>query len=77
MILYSTGCPKCKVLEMKLAQAGVSFDKITDEKKMEKLGFQSAPMLEHDGRYLDFHDAMDLVDSIIEEQEDANQPEIG
>lgn len=67
MILYSTGCPKCKVLEMKLKDAGISFTKITDEVTMNTLGFQSAPMLEYEGRYLNFHDAMHLINDVKEE----------
>ena len=57
--LYSTNCPKCKVLEAKLDQAGISYLKETDVKKMTEKGFLSAPMLEtDDGKILDFSEAL-------------------
>ena len=31
-ILYSTGCPKCRVLEKKLDKAGITYELITNEK---------------------------------------------
>ncbi len=76
MVLYSTDCPKCTVLEMKLTQADISFTKITDKNKMAELGFRSAPMLEYCGQYFNFHDAMNLINTMIEEREDVYRSEI-
>lgn len=67
MILYSTGCPLCKTLEARMQKAGVSYTKITDEDEMEKLGFQSVPMLYAKEKYWNFSEAMKLIDSIIKE----------
>ena len=68
MILYSTGCPLCKTLEFKMNLAGVSYTKITDEEEIIGLGFQSVPMLmDGKGKYLNFKEAMELMDSIIKE----------
>ena len=61
IILYSTGCPLCKTLEMKLNQAGVSYTKITDTEEMEKLGLQSVPVLSVNGELMYFSDAMKYV----------------
>ena len=52
--LYSTNCPKCLVLEAKLKGKNLQYTKITDISEMEKLGFASAPILEVDGKTLDF-----------------------
>ena len=64
MILYSTGCPLCKTLEMKMSQAGVSYTKITDAEEMERLGFQSVPVLKAKGKYMNFSEAMDLINAM-------------
>jgi glutaredoxin len=61
VILYSTNCPKCKVLESKLNAAGIEFELIEDADVMIDKGFMSAPMLEVDGIALDFGKAVDWV----------------
>ena len=43
--LYTTGCPKCKVLEGKLRAAGIEFDIVTDIEEMKNLGIISAPAM--------------------------------
>lgn len=45
IILYSTHCPKCTVLEKKLIKANLNFTVCDDEKIMEEHGFTSLPML--------------------------------
>ena len=57
IILYSTGCPKCQVLVKKLDAAGVEYSVNTDIDEMTALGIKSAPMLEVDGRLMDFSKA--------------------
>lgn len=48
--LYSTGCPKCKVLKLKLAKAGITYFEITDiaeiNKVCKEIGTDSVPILE-------------------------------
>jgi hypothetical protein len=61
VILYSTGCPKCQVLVKKLAAAGVEYSVITDVDEMLALGIKAAPMLEVDGRMMDFSGAIAWV----------------
>jgi len=63
MKLYSTHCPKCKVLEKKLAEKNVEFELIDDIDKVietaNKLGVNSAPLLVLDtGEVLDFQKAV-------------------
>lgn len=58
VILYSTNCPKCKVLEKKLDNSGIQYEVVTDEDLMIEKGFLSAPMLEVDGSVMDFGKAM-------------------
>lgn len=54
VILYSTNCPKCKVLEKKLGDSEIQYEVVTDEDLMIEKGFSSAPMLEVDGSVMDF-----------------------
>lgn len=57
VILYSTGCPKCQVLVKKLDAAGISYSVNTDVNEMLALGVKSAPVLEVDGKLMDFSKA--------------------
>ena len=68
MILYSTDCPLCKTLEMKLKHAGVPYTKITDTDEMEALGFQSVPMMYSCGKYMNFSEAMDYLNEFHKEK---------
>ncbi len=58
VVLYSTNCPRCKVLEKKLDSIGIEYEIQTDEDVMIEKGFTSAPMLEVDGSIMDFGNAI-------------------
>ena len=65
--LYSTDCPKCKILEKKLINKHISFEKITDfdYDEMKEKGFNFAPILEIDGGILmNFSDANNYINSL-------------
>lgn len=58
-VLYSTNCPKCKILERKLLEKNIDYEKETDVDKMLALGISTAPILEVDGMgMMDFSDAL-------------------
>lgn len=57
VILYTTHCPKCKVLTRKLQMAGVEFTESEDIQKMLELGFKSAPVLVVDNEVYLFKEA--------------------
>lgn len=57
IILYTTHCPKCLVLEKKLASKNIEFEEITDNELMLKKGFTMVPVLEADGKIMDFKEA--------------------
>lgn len=46
VILYTTGCPQCKVVKNKLDEHGIEYETVTDEELMISKGFRSVPMLE-------------------------------
>ena len=56
--LYTTHCPKCKALTMKLNQKGIKYIEVEDVDEMIKLGIKSAPVLSVDGTLLDFMEAI-------------------
>ena len=45
VILYTTHCPKCLVLEKKLTSKNIEFEEITDNELMLKKGFTIVPVL--------------------------------
>ena len=62
--LYSTHCPQCKALEMKLDKKGIVYTINDNEEEMKKLGFKAAPMLKIDDEtYLPFAAAVKWVNS--------------
>jgi glutaredoxin-related protein len=66
VILYSTHCPRCAVLEEKLEDADIKFELIEDQDIMQEKGFMSAPMLEVDGQVMDFAKANKWINSLSE-----------
>ena len=61
IVLHTTHCPKCKVLEMKLSQKGINYEENTDVQLMTQKGFKSAPVLEVDGVSYNFKEAVDWI----------------
>lgn len=61
IVLYSTKCPKCKVLEAKLKQSNIEFKEINDVEVMVQKGFKSAPLLEVDGVVYNFKEAVEWI----------------
>jgi hypothetical protein len=54
VILYTTHCPKCRVLETKLKSKNIKYIEETDETIMQKKNIEFLPMLEVDGNLMDF-----------------------
>jgi len=63
--MYTTHCPKCNVMERKLKEAYIEFEEIDDNAKVlevaTSLGFTMAPLLEVDGRVMDFKDGIEWI----------------
>lgn len=71
-VLYSTNCPKCKILERKLLEKDIDYQKETDVDKMLALGISTAPMLEVDDKgMMDFSDALKWLS--VKTKEPANE----
>ena len=52
--LYTTHCPKCKVLESKLKNKNIEYDEISDIEEIQSKGYMSVPILEVNGKGMDF-----------------------
>ena len=61
VVLYSTHCPKCKILETKLKQKNIPYEEVNDVDIMLSKGFSTAPMLEVDNVVYGFKDAADWI----------------
>ena len=59
--IYTTGCPRCKILEKKLKDQGVLYEEITDVDKMISLGIDSVPVMVYNGVRYDFVEAIQLI----------------
>ena len=62
MTLFSTGCPKCKVLARKLDEMGAQYNVVGGNDAVDAImaqGFEEAPiLLTDDGRYLTFSESI-------------------
>ena len=64
VVLFSTHCPRCNVLEKKLQQKEVDYDEVNDTSIMEQKGYLSVPVLEVDGKSMDFKEAVDWINTL-------------
>ena len=69
VILYSSNCPKCKVLEAKLNQKNIDFSIKNSEEDFQSLfdeGFREMPVLEVDNKKYTFLEAVNIINSYTE-----------
>lgn len=64
--LYSTHCPRCRVIELKLQKKKIDYQIIDDEKKMEAEHIKTAPCLKlSTGELLEFSQANKWIDEQV------------
>lgn len=68
IVMYSTGCPRCNILIKKLGQLNETITIVEGEEEIEARGFTTAPLLEVDGKIMDFGAAVRWVNSRIKEK---------
>lgn len=61
IILYSTHCPQCEILEDKLQTKNIQYTEITDVSLMLNKGIKNVPVLEVNGEMMDFLKACEWV----------------
>lgn len=62
--LYTTNCPKCKILKKKLDDKHISYEIVSDVNTMLDLGIRVAPILKVDEKMLDFGEAVRYVNTL-------------
>lgn len=63
IILYSTGCPRCKTLSMLLYKKHIQYTINSDIQTMENLGILSVPVLSVDGQLMPYNEAVQWVNN--------------
>lgn len=66
IILYTTHCPKCVILEKKLFEANLDYKICEDKNLMINKGFDFLPVLEVDGQTMGFKEAVKWVNDRTE-----------
>lgn len=61
--LYSTGCPRCKVLTQKLDAANINYSISNNIDEIMTKGFMSVPVLKVNDEYMDFGTAIKWVNN--------------
>lgn len=64
LILYSTGCPKCKVLKKKLDSKNIQYKEVNDVEEMRKFGILSVPVLRVNTKLYNFTDAVNYINTL-------------
>ncbi len=62
IVLYTIDCPRCKILEQKLAASNIEFMICRDKTTMIEKGFDLLPLLEVDGELMAFDKALKWAD---------------
>lgn len=61
---YSNDCPRCKILQQKLDEKGVMYEKVSDVEIMKQKGFMSVPVLEVDGKIMTYLEAINWIKGV-------------
>ena len=56
--LYTTHCPKCKILEERLNEKKIKYEVIDNIEELQKMNFKSVPNLEIDGKIYNYLDSI-------------------
>lgn len=63
IILYSTGCPKCKILKQKLDSKAIPYTENNSVEEMLRLDILQVPVLSVDGKLLPFGKANEWLNN--------------
>lgn len=67
IVLYTTHCPRCSVLEKKLNSKNISYTTVSETSEItkvcEKLGEVFVPILQVGDKYMNFSDAVNWINS--------------
>ena len=63
MVLYTTGCPRCRVLKTKLDQKGIEYTENNSVDAMVFMGINEVPVLKIGDKLLGFSEAIEWVNN--------------
>lgn len=63
VILYSTNCPRCKILKSKLDDKRIIYSIVNDVDKMLNMGMTVVPVLEVDDVRMNFKEAINWINN--------------
>lgn len=62
--LYTTHCPKCKILEERLNEKKIKYEIIDNIEELQKMNFKSVPNLEIDGKIYNYLDSIKYLNKV-------------
>lgn len=64
IVLFSSGCPKCKVLKQKLDDRKIEYEVSEDFDELIEQNLQTVPVLKINGEYYQFGEAIKVVNEL-------------
>lgn len=64
IVLFSSGCPKCKVLKQKLDDKKIKYEVSEDFDELMQQNLQTVPVLKVNGKYYQFSEAIRMVNEL-------------
>lgn len=62
--LYTTHCPKCKILEERLNEKKIKYEIVDNIEELQKMNFKSVPNLEIDGKIYNYLDSIKYLNKV-------------
>lgn len=64
VVMYSTRCPRCEILEEKLKQKKIHYTVCEDQQTMLDMGFETVPMLAVNDTVYNFKEAFNMLEKM-------------
>lgn len=64
VILYTTHCPMCLMLERKLKEKNINYIEVSNINEIKEAGIKNVPVLKVDNEMMDSYNAMQWVKNI-------------
>lgn len=64
IILYTTHCPMCLMLERKLKEKNINYTEISDIEEIKKANIKNVPVLKIEEELMDSYNAMQWIKNI-------------
>lgn len=68
VVLYTNGSAACRFLERKLKQSKIPYEIVSDEHKIQDMGFDRLPVLDVDGNRMTYAKSQDWIDSQMKKE---------